>query len=626
MVAAIRRRPLDRRGPGAAAPVLLDTRAQVPTHGEIAASGRGEESRNRAHRDFRPRPNSWTVTAQKASTRAQKAVARAFEDTGNEMAAARVELCGVPWVGFSPAGELLRSKAGVPTAILTRCGSQLCARGCAGDLSRRRRRVVMERVAELMRRADPRRPSPLFMRQPRDGVTTEEYLEAFAKHASAVEKRRLERRWDEPADTRAIAWSSEDDEADEEEFDDDVPGMQMPAPKKRTRRPRLPRRPRRDRLYEIRNVLQTNAPMSIDMPHMAAVAVEVGHVRRTRDSFRMTLPPSTHAYGCRQITLTQPNRADETLRESIARIADALDRFAASAVFRAHCDAWLLRIEFELSTPARRREQAKAEGRKDYVKRGTWWHVHVHGVVWGTFWSQSPSTGCDTTRDDCLCTRCSGVDDEDSLLVTWRRALVETKRYGDELDGLGINQRELLNRIRVHAHPKRRTFAVPLTTGGDDGRGVTIGGARIQIPARAHGSRSLSPLGAVSECIKYATKTVELGKAPRARVAEVVDALRGRRLMRCGGLLFGLHLPEDAIDEPARSDVEGIDDGEGVGEHALTPSGGVVDTDEIVWRGDDRAIEVRRAAWEALHNAHEEHRRARAQGPPPDAGGEAWTP
>lgn len=627
MVAAIRTRV--RRGSGAAAPALLDTRAQVPSHVGIAASGRGEESRNHAHRDFRPRPNAWTKAALKASTRAQMAVARAYGDTGRDMAAARLELCGVPSVGYSPAGELLRSKAGVPTAILMRCGSQLCSRGCAGDISRRRRRVVMERVTELMHRADPRRPDPLFQRQPDAGATIEELLEAVAEHGATYEAARKAALWERGAEVDAqlaALW----DGIDAEDLDDlevHAPDLVLPTSTKKKRRPRVPRRPRRDRVYEVRACPEL-ASRTLDMPIPPMLAVEVGRApkRRTRDSFRMSLPPNVHAYGCRQLTLTQPARPDATLREDVDRIADALTRFTDSAVFRAKCDAWLFRIEFELSTPARRREQARAEGRTDYVKRGTWWHVHVHGVVWGRFWAQAPSTMCKALEGDCFCTACNGVDDEDSLLVTWRRALVETKRYGDELAALGIHQGELLRRIRIHKHPTRRTFALPLTTGGDRDEGVTFGGARIEIPSRKHGSRSLTPIGAVSECIKYTTKTVELGKMPRHRVAEVVDALNGRRLMRCGGLLFGLHLPEDAIDEAPRADVEGVDIEADIGEHALTPSGRIVDSDEIVWRSDDAAIEARRAAWEALHNMHEERRRARATGPPPDAGGEAWTP
>jgi hypothetical protein len=620
MVAAIRPRTRVRRGSGAAAPALLDTRAQVPSHVEIAASGRGEESRIPARRDFRPRPNPWTKPALKASTRAQEALARAYEDAGRELVAARVAFCGVPSVGFSqgpevlvplaggavlvlpPAtpGELLRSSKGVPTAVATRCGSGLCARGCAGDCARRRRRVILDRLDELRFRADPRRPAPMYVRQPQNAAAVEELLQPVR-----------------------IAMVQEHGS-----------GAKL---KKREKRPRRPRRPRRDRLYEVRELAG------------GTVAVELSKApqRRTLDSFRVSLPPTTQAYGCRQLTLTQPKRGG-CLDEQVERILDALTRFTEMQTFRAHCDAAVFRVEFELSTPARRRDTAKAQGRTEYTKRGTWWHVHVHGLVWGRFWAHSPSSHCkrvarvtdtECVRADgvtctceacdppqpspCMCTRCSGVDDEDSLLIAWRRALVETKRYGDELDALDIHQDTLLRRIRMHSHPSRRTWATPLLD-------VPLGGARIQIPSRVHGSRSLTPMGAVAEAVKYATKTIELGKMPRHRVAEVVEAMNGRRLMRCTGLLFNLHLPDDTLDEPAKTEIEGIDQDVGIGEHAFTPSGRVVEYDDIVWAADPWAFEMWRKTWCALHDKHEREKRAAllalATGPPPDAGGEAWTP
>lgn len=634
MVAAIHHRRRDAGGSRGAAPVLLDTRAQVRGHGGIAASGRGEKSRKGARRDFRPRPNPWTPAAQKAAKRAQMAVARAFEDAGRDTAAARIELCGEPWVGYAPeelvplaggavlvlGGEMLRSKAGVPTAILQRCGCQLCARGCAGDLARRRRRVIVERLEELRTRADPRRPSPMFMRQKSSAATVDEVLAAVAAHGAELADARRAAAWDEGD---GITWNWDDDAEETGHIDVEVPPLELPTATKKKRRPRPPRRPRRDRSWESVAAVElvSLAGGAELVEHETTFAYETPKVpRRTLDSFRVSLPPSTHAYGCRQLTLTQPKRADGTLSEEIDRAADALTRFIRSAVFTAHVDAAVFRIEFELSTPARRRETARAEGHSDYVKRGTWWHVHIHGIVWGRFWPQSPSTLCKRDeQDECFCTRCSGVDDEDSLLIAWRRALVETKRYGDELDAMGLHQGELLRSIRWHSHRSRRTWAKPLLD-------VDFGGARIQIPARENHGRSLTPLEAVHECVKYATKTIELGRMPRHRVAEVVDALNGRRLMRCTGLLFGLHLPEDAVDEAPRNDVEGVDTGEGIGEHALAPDGRVVDTDEIVWRADPRALRERLTTWAALHETHEAWRRACATGPPPDAGGEAWTP
>jgi hypothetical protein len=263
--------------------------------------------------------------------------------------------------------------------------------------------------------------------------------------------------------------------------------------------------------------------------------------------------------------------------------------------------------------------------------------VHAHVLVLGRYWPQKPHPRIPwACARDCRCTRCEGVDDEDSLLLAWRRALIETGRYGAELRGAGIDAERLRRALRRHAHaanqrPGRLSWAhalqrppaiVKAPLASEPPAPVRVGGARIQAVEWAPHGKRLSRWGALCEVVKYTTKTAVLATLPVERVAEVIDACARRRLLRCTGLLFGVHTFEDVDDEdetPTHDEIEGAAD---MPEHntpqkfAVTPYGELIPEKQWVPRYDDAAEERWRASREQLFDKHARLKAARNTGPP----------
>jgi hypothetical protein len=230
-----------------------------------------------------------------------------------------------------------------------------------------------------------------------------------------------------------------------------------------------------------------------------------------------------------------------------------------------------------------------------------------------------------------------GVDDEDSLLLSWRRACVETGRYDRELRAAGIDEQRLRRMLRRHAHaanqrPGRQSWSHALLHPPAPIRAplvapspapVRIGGARIQSVDWAPHGKHGSAWRALCEVVKYSTKTAVLAGLPVERIAEVIDACSRRRLLRCTGLMFGVNTFEDVddLDEtPVVDEVEGaapIDPDDAKSEKfAVTADGRRFLEGQWVVRYDDGAEEEWRADMEKIFDEHARRKAARNTGPP----------
>lgn len=643
-----------KQGSGGAAPALLDTRGYLRPHrGKVAES---REKNRGPHADAplnrgpsEPREgaegkwNPFSKTAWKFKRAAAAKLGDAYESTGRDLRAVDVRACGVPTPFYSPSGApLAHPENEVPTAKRRSCGSRWCVMGCAATAKRKARETIIERLRELEARAATGAPltptvvhgAPTFVfGGPSGSVRT------FARSASGVpcgspfvvEHAAWQPVWQRrPRWVRVVTESTPTEirEMQLQDFREDVEDAELAREGWHV----VERTPRVDRLRLVVGRRQRR-------PVAGAFCVSARAAR-----FWIGPPKGWNGYGARFLTLTQNDRADEPLADALDRLEDALARLMRSQVWLAHVDGAVVRIEFELSTPKSRKRHARElrdagdeDGARELETRkfGVWWHAHAHVLALGRYWPQSPPTSAVCARD-CRCTRCLGVDDEDSLLLSWRRAMVETGRYGKELRAAGIDEPRLRRAIRRGTHaanqrPGRLSWShalqhppaivkPPLATAPPSR--VLIGGARIQAVQWAPHGKTLSRWGALCEVVKYTTKTATLATLPVERVAEVVDACARRRLLRCTGLLFGVQTFEDVDDEaetPARDEVEGAAE---MPEHnvpekfAVTPDGELVPEKQWVPRYDADAEEAWRASRERLHDKHARLKTARNTGPP----------
>jgi hypothetical protein len=610
-----------KRGQGAQPPVVLDTRAQVATHvpprpiADSRLNTWSKEARYSASRTAhklaaaydavffaedaawsraRATPGELPNGARKPRSDAAHAAELrrcAVARLGHCNRAAAVLSCGHAQVGYAAVtGELLTSKTGVPTAIVDKCGDRLCV-DCAAPLAHRRRSALMERLHELQKRT--RLIGPVWQRTPHEDQPMGEAALAIVREA---ERLRYAVSLGDDVDIREVTALAD---------------AEPPPPKRGGRSQRRP--------PLVPDVL-THAVHIGDGVHLLT-ATRRPPRRRRREHFRIGPPlaaPKNAAgapmhnvdiYGCRFTTFTQPIRKNETLSESLSRLLEAMRRTTRSPVWKAHVDMSVIRYEHERSTPKKREQKAREHERAGEHERaaelrsrandGEWWHCHAHALMWGSFFPQSPSLAVQLDRDP-----------EDSLLMVWRRALVETGIYDEELfrhahPGAAVVP-ELIERygaklradIRRCAHASNgRCWSLPLRAKGSDGKPlVRIGGIHVKSPERRHGEKKLTPEEALAEVIKYVCKPAALGELRHDLVVEVVEATRGRRLVRATGLLYGVHLYDDSEAEET-DDTEGVDieRGERV---AWTASGLCVSLSAVSWRSDNDAREERRAALE----------------------------
>lgn len=131
----------------------------------------------------------------------------------------------------------------------------------------------------------------------------------------------------------------------------------------------------------------------------------------------------------------------------------------------------------------------------------------------------------------------------------------------------------------------------------------------------------------MAELAKYVTKPLQLARMSATEAAELVDALQGRRTLRCTGALRGLRLEredraptettEAAIgDGHARPIGFAVDPSSLLGRRAVFLSPSTDDTQRTIgeWRDDADAQEAVRAAKERAHDLAQQHRtRQRAE-------------
>ena len=176
--------------------------------------------------------------------------------------------------------------------------------------------------------------------------------------------------------------------------------------------------------------------------------------------------------------------------------------------------------------------------------------------------------------------------------MSWRRALVESKHYG---------MADVRASLRWWSHRARGGWARAL----DD---VKIGGARIEAPRRHKDGKPISPQSALREVVKYTTKPVKLLGLGDEDLAEMLRAIDRRRLTRCSGLLFGVHIPEASDNEEGNDQSEGMDPDEDDRIVGVDADGNRADAAVWVWRFDDESQEECRAVRELVDNAHKQRR------------------
>jgi hypothetical protein len=295
----------------------------------------------------------------------------------------------------------------------------------------------------------------------------------------------------------------------------------------------------------------------------------------------------------------------------LARVTSTVRRFMRSAAWRNQVAGSIIHVEVERSTPDSRRAKARkvlddaevlhdagllveAQSKRESGRallarekktarlppaRRSWWHAHIHVACSSGFWA----------IDDVNAAWAYAA----SRTIRWG-AVVAVDKDGADVPGLLVGCRSAQ---KVHADMRR--------------------------PAR--GVR-----GVVDELTKYITKPMSLGRLSVGEVAELVQGISGRRLLRCTGALRGLKL--DEAKKPT-TEKEGA-----AGDGVVAPIGYVVDDTALlggvrgvylsdvdtygrsrvdgvapefqdcvaVYRDDDEAQEFRRAAAErtwALHQA-----------------------
>lgn len=268
------------------------------------------------------------------------------------------------------------------------------------------------------------------------------------------------------------------------------------------------------------------------------------------------------AADCKLVTFTAQPMPGESLRDGIERMRAALGRLQRLRPFRSHVSGGVMRIEFERSTPSTRERAAKKhdaeasskaltgdiEGAEHQRDRATELRSRVDA---GTWWHVHAHAilSC-------------GFWAHHELLALWARASRTTK--------CGVDIR----------HPKR------------------------------------GALGVVAEIAKYCTKPVSFAWLTVADVVEVITATEKKRMLWCFGALYGVKI-DDGDAAPSEEQQGLVDDDverakkEGretfVGVHPTT--GEFLQDSQVWWDHSPEAAEERRAAMEALWDAHEARRR-----------------
>jgi hypothetical protein len=612
-------------GLGAAGPALLDTRHHLPrlTLQRVENTREGLPARFRAPRvralDFpaaaapapapralpaghvRVRCNRWSAASVARRSWVRRRVAEAYDRLGENERADAIRGCGIASVLYRPDGTPKLSDAGVPIMRRHKCGDRNCP-DCAGDLSRRQSRVVWERLEELDdRRRFPVRPIPRRTR----GVSI------VARVARA--KARIRAMPDAPSQVEPLQRSlvavvreteaARDGGGSEREravVAHDV-AERVHAANVRLAQPlgRLVFRwlPDGSLVASAPDVGESYA-WPEESPHLKRTSIPKPRSERTgrpSRAFRVGRAADNHHEGARLASWTQDDIIGEGLSSALDRLQLSTSNMTESTEWKFYVDASVIRFEATWSTLATRRaraldlekDAARHEQRGDHARaaklraeasdlrrrRGEWWHAHAHAVLWGRAWTQ-------TTRLRHSDGEREVVPLATDFLSVWRRAC---KRAGNYREGARMYTVQRLVGHRYGLRFKREQLP-------------RIGGARIEAIRMRHGEDERSTTRrALKEALKYATKPLAFALAPltdwdddgapdmfRADVlTEAVQALRGRRLFRTTGLLYGCALPEDL--EPSKESNEPHKEGPGE-----------------VWRSDDEAREAARLILERI--------------------------
>lgn len=304
----------------------------------------------------------------------------------------------------------------------------------------------------------------------------------------------------------------------------------------------------------------------------------VGHlVQRVRDEARKAAAHARlwRSSDVRFLTLTQSKDNDETAGEALERVRSSVTRFTRLAGWRDHAAGAIVKIEVERSTPTSRR--AKALQLLDNAER-----LDAAGM-----------------SADAAAMRADGH----GLL----RRLKNERERGESASWWHAHAHIAVSCGFWDVNDIRSSWI--RATRGDGSCGVDI-----QYPRR--GVR-----GVLDELSKYITKPMGLSRLSVDEVAELAQAIAGKRLLRCTGALRGLQL-EDLEHEVAKETTEGDldketaaggcvgfvdDDTSALGRRAVylddtvDDDGNVVERRKGRWRDDDEAQEARRVRLERAH-------------------------
>jgi hypothetical protein len=310
----------------------------------------------------------------------------------------------------------------------------------------------------------------------------------------------------------------------------------------------------------------------------------------------------------RFVTLTQQDLPAETAAQALRRVRAAMSTFQKSATWRHNVAGGIIKFEVERSSRttrmqgARRRldsaevmaslgfgddadkmradahNQVRRERRRGRGSAGAWWHAHAHCAVSSGFWSV------------------------EAVRASWGAACVAAA------ERLAKSYEEHAQRHGVEVDPHARILRDWLE---GEKQPVVVD---MQRPDRG-------VAGVLDELCKYITKPLSLGKLSVDEVADLVDAIAGRRLLRCTGALRGIQLEDDESEESTTTTEATLGDGfekpiAMVDDPSSLFGKRMVYLDDVEgkgvrlarWRDDDDAQEERRRRLELAWSTHQARR------------------
>lgn len=546
-------------------------------------------------------PRRPVLTGRDVAAMAQKVGADVASSTWGARLASCLQ-CGHTWLGFDASGAPVLGRAGVQVSKEARCGVRWCG-ACASAMAKRNARRIDRAMAQLdkdHRRAlkgrlsleraadeDRENEAAAFLREQRpDGRLG--FFAEVERRFRRLEDDELAREWGEDAVIRA-PWAGTEDRQGPAVLASSVSRAQRRA---------------RRRLV-----------VAVEREH-AAAAMSRAQKRLAAARLALSVVVSLEGDGVGVVDAALLPTRDRARLPAVQARAAAGERRAAASLARltAMCDRrrrrdWERRhrravVEVEDATAgvqrARKLMARAGEFRKADVRLVT---LTQRGVV-----GESAEDALNRLKESLVKLQRSrrwramsagafvkievewSTPDTRAAKVKWHLARAESAAKEADAD----EHRRAAERLRpstswatsgcwwhVHAHMLASTGLVDLPAFSAVWRECGGGGVDVRRPRRG-------VAGVVDEVTKYVTKVTTSRPMPVARLAELMDACRGRRLLWATGCFRGVVLDEE------RQHDEVVNDAESREIAGRTPAGDVVKHDEVEWDDSPAIVERHR--------------------------------